>query len=389
MLPKAPTHRHGAAPQVQVDLSAIRANAEALARRLPTKKLMAVVKGDAYGHGLVESSRALISAGIDMLGVATLEEALELRAHGIPESVRILAWLYAPVGNDARIHDAIAARIDLSVGSVEHLTAVHGIAESCGCPARIHLEMDSGLGRGGTPMHAWQDLVRAAAELKSTRAITVIGLWTQLSYADAPEDPVNRLQLELFRRGEAVASAHGLRFETVHTSTSARALTRPASELYGDTVRIGLALFGVSPVSGSPAANWGLLPALSISAPIVQVKFLEAGTRIGYDENHRLHRDSHIGLVPLGYAAGIPKHAQGADTVSVLGRRRRIAGAVNMDQFLIDLGAEPVPVGTSATILGEDGTVTIDANDWGAAIGSFGDEIVVRLGGGLPRTYVS
>ncbi|MFJ4175233.1 alanine racemase [Microbacterium sp. NPDC089696] len=376
-------------PCARVDLSALRANVETVRKLLPSKRLMAIVKGDAYGHGLIESARTLVGAGVDALGVASLEEALELRSWGVSESVRILAWLYAPVHNDARIAEAIRARVDLSVGSMEHLEAVHRAAMSAGGPVRVHLEMDAGLGRGGAPLNEWDNLVRAAALYEATGAIQVAGLWTQLSYADAPEDPVNERQLAVFRRGEAAAQSYGLRFDTVHTSTSARALTRPTSELYGATIRIGLALFGVSPVSGIPAESWGLVPVLTVTAPIVQVKFLEAGTRIGYDEGHRLSRDSYIGLVPMGYADGIPKYLPRGAHVSVLGRRRPVAGAVNMDQFLIDLGAEPVPVGAVATILGTDGPVTIDANDWGAAIGSYGDEIVVRLGGGLARNYLA
>lgn len=374
-------------PCARIDLSALRANVETVRKLLPSKRLMAIVKGDAYGHGLIESARTLVTAGVDALGVASLKEALELRSWGVPESVRILTWLYAPVHNDARIAEAIRAQIDLSVGSMEHLAAVHRVATSAGELARIHLEMDTGLGRGGAPTSVWDELARAAALHEATGVIQVAGLWTQLSYADAPEDPVNERQLAAFRRGEAVAQSYGLRFEFVHTSTSARAFTRPASELYGDTVRIGLALFGVSPVSGTPAPSWGLSPVLTVTAPVVQVKFLEAGTRIGYDEGHRLSRDSYIGLVSMGYADGIPKYLPRGADVSVLGRRRPVAGAVNMDQFLIDLGAEPVPVGAVATILGTDGPVTIDANDWGAAIGSHGDEIVVRLGGGLSRAY--
>ncbi|WP_226534270.1 alanine racemase [Microbacterium paraoxydans] len=374
------------APRACVDLSALRRNADTVRKLLPSKRLMAVVKGDAYGHGLVESAMALVDAGVEALGVASLEEALELRDAGVPEAVRILAWLYAPVHNDARIAEAIRARIDLSVGSMEHLAAVHRAATSVGELVRVHLEMDTGLGRGGVQMSVWDDLARAAALHEASGAIRIVGLWTQLSYADAPEDPVNERQLAVFRRGEAVAQSYGLRFEAVHTSTSARALTRPTSELYGDTVRIGLALFGVSPVSGTSSHFWGLSPVLSVTAPIVQVKFLEAGARIGYDESHRLSRDGYIGLVPMGYADGVPKYlSRGAD-VSVRGRRHAVV-AVNMDQFLIDLGRDPVPVGAVATILGSDGAVTIDANDWGAAIGSYGDEIVVRFGAGLPRTY--
>lgn len=377
------------APSAVVNLSAIRHNVTAISARIPGKRMMGVVKGDAYGHGLIRSAETLVSCGIRSLGVATLDEAIALRAHGIPPEVSILAWLFTPSLNDPRIAAAIDAGIDLSAGSPEHLRCIDGIAQRLRQPARIHIEFDSGLGRGGIQSRSWPDFIRMAAGIQAAGTSVIVGLWTQLSYADSPEDERNTLQSDRFREAELRAREGGLRFETVHTSTSARALTRPVDELYGDTVRIGLSLFGVSPRAGIPASAWDLKPALAVQAPIAQVKWAKAGTHIGYDGNHRLQTDSYIGLIPLGYANGVPKSASGAATIIVAGKPRRIAGTVNMDQLMVELGADDIPVGTTATLLGTNGSATVDANDWGAAIHSYGDEIVVRFGGGVPRTYHS
>lgn len=375
-------------PEAVVDLAALAANVARLTTRVNGRRIMGVVKGDAYGHGLLPVARTLVDLGIDSLGVATLAEANRLRRGGVPARVRILAWLYSPSAELPELEEAVRSGVDLSVGSSEHLAAVAAVAARINRTAHVQLQFDSGLGRGGVEERDWADFITQVAVCRAAGRVEPVGLWTHLSFADVPNDRRNEEHLERFRLARAVAERAGLRFDTVHSASSARALTTEPDDRDGETVRIGLSLFGVSPIDGVAESAWGLEPVLTVRAPIVQVKRVTAGERVGYGQHHLVDHDGYIGLVPVGFADGVPKHAETAPVVLVGEERRVIAGTVNMDQFMVDLGADAVPPGTVVTILGRSvGGAVVSANDWGAAIGSFGDEIVTRLGSGLPRRY--
>jgi len=371
--------------QVTVDLSAVSDNVKALKKRSKAPFFMAVVKGNAYGHGLVEAARTAVAAGADWLGTAQLAEAIMLRKAGI--TVPILSWLYLASQTSAAIIEALENDVDVSLGSVSQLEVLAGAARRLGRPAVVHLELDSGLSRGGARMEDWAGLVTRARQAELEGTLRVRGVWTHLAWADVPAHPGNASAVAEFEDAVRLAHEAGLAPELRHVSSSANILDRP--EFHFDMVRAGLAIYGLAPADHLLPADFGLRPALSVTAPLVMVKKVPAGTGISYEHQAITYEPRYLGLIPLGYADGIPKGISGRPVVSIGGRRVPVIGKVCMDQFMVDLGpdAAGIEVGHTAVLFGDPAAGAASADDWGAAIGSHGDEIINRIAPRLPRSY--
>ena len=368
--------------EARIDLSAIRSNAAVLAERAPGAALMAVVKADGYGHGLVPSARAVLAGGAAWLGVAFLEEALALRSAGIDAPV--LAWLFAPSEDLA---PAVAADVDLGVYDLAELAAAQAAARGAGRTARVHLKADTGLSRGGATATDWPGLCAAAAEAQADGSVQVVGLWSHFAFADGgPDHPVNRRQAGVFAEALEVAARAGLAPEVRHLANSAATLTAPATHY--DLVRPGVALYGLSPVPqlGSPG-SFGLRPAMTLASTVALTKRVPAGAGVSYVHRYTTSRETTLALVPLGYADGVPRAGTDLLEVALGGRRRRVAGTVCMDQFLLDVGDDAVAAGDEVLLFGpgDDGEPT--AQEWADVLGTIDYEIVTRVGTRVPRTY--
>jgi alanine racemase len=364
-----------------VDLDAIAANTELLAHRSGSADVMAVVKADAYGHGLVPCARAALRGGATWLGVALLDEALQLRAAGVEAPV--LAWL---VGAGERWDAALDANVDLSISAPWVLEEITDAARVAGRAARVHLKVDSGLGRSGIPMQEWALLVEAARKAELDGTVEVVGIWSHLAYADAPGHPTIDRQLATFAEAVRNAESAGLSPHVRHLANSAAALTRP--DTHFDLTRPGLSVYGLSPLRDAPPSELGLRPAMSLRANLALVKRVGAGQGVSYQHRYVTNRDATLGLVPLGYADGIPRDATNVGPVLVGGRRRTIAGVVCMDQFMLDLDDDPLTAGDPVVLFGagDDGEPT--AQDWADATGTISYEIVTRIGQRVTRRYV-
>ena len=367
-----------------VDHAAIRANVERMRAVAGRAEVMAVVKADAYGHGILPVARTALAAGATWLGVAQLGEALGLRAAGV--TAPLLTWIYAP---GAPLADAVAAGIDVSAAAPWALEGLAAAAVRAGRPARVHLKADTGMGRGGARPEAWDGLVDHAARLAAEGTVDVVGVWSHLARGDEPEASTTAEQVAAFRAALAVVSRAGLRPAVRHLAASSGMLFHP--ETHFDLVRPGIALYGLSPAPdvASPV-DLGLRAAMRLEADVILTKDVPAGTRVGYGHTYATPEAGRLALLPLGYGDGIPRHAGSAGPVQLAGRRARIAGRVSMDQVVVDLGpgAEAAP-GDVAVLFGDarDGVPT--AEDWAAAAGTIGYEIVTRLGTRVPRTHVS
>lgn len=371
-----------------IDLQAISDNVATLAARARSAEVMAVVKGDAYGHGLLPSARAALAGGATWLGVAQLSEALELRAAGIDTAV--LAWLYAP---GAPLDRAVAADIDLSVAAPWALAEVVAASRATGKTARIHIKVDTGLGRGGVMPDEFDGLLDAALAAQAEGTCALVGVWSHLAWADAPDHPTVITQAEVFAEAIARAERRGARFEVRHLANSAATLTNRA--MHYDLVRPGLAVFGLSPVPRlAEAADLGLRPAMRVEASLTLVKRVAAGHGVSYGHAYVTPTDTVLGVVPLGYADGVPRHASGTryrlgGPVQVSGRRLGVAGRVCMDQFMVDLGPGATEVAGDPVVLfgsGADGEPT--AENWAHTVGTISYEIVSRIGVRVPREYL-
>jgi alanine racemase len=369
--------------RAEVDLDALRANVRSLRARVSGAALMAVVKADGYGHGAVACARAAKEAGAEWLGTATPEEALALRAAGLQG--RILCWLWAPGGP---WREAIAADLDVSVSDPWALREATGAARAEGRPARVHLKADTGLGRGGCQPADWPDLVAAALAAEQEGLIEVVGLWSHFACADEPEHPATDAQLARFREMVAYAEARGVDPEVRHIANSPALLTRP--DAHFDLVRAGIAVYGVSPGPelGS-AADLGLRPVMRLSADLILVKQVPGGHGVSYGHHYVTPGETTLGLVPAGYADGIPRHASGTGPVLAGGKLRTVAGRVAMDQFVVDLGGDRPEPGSEAVLFGAGDQGEPTAEDWAQACGTIAYEIVTRIGARVPRVYVN
>ncbi|MFJ2215676.1 alanine racemase [Streptomyces sp. NPDC101062] len=370
--------------RAEVDLAALRGNVRALRSRVGDGvAVMAVVKSDAYGHGMLPVARAARAAGATWLGTATPHEALALRAAGI--GGRVMCWLWTP-GDPWR--EGIEADLDMSVSGLWALREVTAAARAAGRPARIQLKADTGLGRNGCPPADWPELVGAALAAQAAGEVRVTGLWSHFACADEPGHPSIAAQLEVFHEVVTYAEKAGVEPEVRHIANSAAALTVPESSF--DLVRTGIALYGISPSPdlGTPE-DFGLRPVMTLSASVALVKQVPKGHGVSYGHHYVTPEETTLGLIPLGYADGIPRHASGRGPVQVGGVRRTVAGRVAMDQFVVDLGGDTPEAGATAVLFGPGDRGEPTAEDWAQAAGTIAYEIVTRIGSRVPRVYLN
>jgi alanine racemase len=364
--------------EVRVDLDAIRDNVATL-RASTTAEVMAVVKGDGYGHGMLPVARAALAGGATWLGGCTLDEALELRRGGI--TAPVLAWLLAP---GMPLHEGVTADVDLSAASIAQFDEVIAAAHQAQRTARLHLKLDTGLARGGATRDEWPVLLEAAAKAQADGEVEVVGVWSHFACADVPGHESIDRQLAAFAEGLTLAERYGIEPRYRHIANSAATLTRP--DAHYDLVRTGIAVYGLSPLPREYPT--GLRPAMTVRARVALTKRVPAGQGVSYGHTYFTTRETTLAQVPLGYADGVPRHASDVGPVSLGGKTRTIAGRVCMDQIVLDCGDDPVGPGDVATLFGpgDDGAPT--ATDWADAIGTINYEIVTRFGSPrVPRVY--
>ncbi len=364
--------------EIVVDLAAIRHNVRILRDLVRVDgpvQLMVVVKADGYGHGMVEVAEAARDAGADWLGVATIDEALALRAAG--DRGPLLCWLSAP-GDDFAA--AVAAGIHVTAYTVEELDEVAAVGG-----ARVQLKVDTGLSRGGAPRPAWEALFAAAAAHEASGRIEVSGIWSHFVASDEPVHPMNDAQEAAFREALALAGAAGLDPEVTHLANSAAAILRPSSHF--DLVRCGIAAYGLDPAPGT-TPRIGLRPAMTARARLVMSKPLAAGDGVSYGHTWVAEHDTTVGVVPAGYGDGVPRAAGNAASVWVGDSPRPVRGRVCMDHLVVDLHGELPPPGTEVVLFGTGERGEPTAQDWADAVGTISYDVVTRLGGRFVRRHV-
>ncbi len=354
-------------------LDAISSNVATMAAVAGGVPVMVVVKADGYGHGAVPAARAALAGGASWLGVADLDEALALRAAGIAEP--ILAWLHDPAVDFGA---AVAAGIDIGVNYLDQLDRV----AATGRGANVQLKVDSGLSRNGASPAEWDAFFAAAAAHERAGRIRVRGIWSHLANAGVAPDAS---QLGVFRSALDAARAAGLTPDVVHLAASEAIVGFPEARF--GLVRLGLAAYGLAAWPEGAAPTVTLTPAMELSASIVSVKRAPAGSGVSYGFDYRTTRETTLALVPLGYADGVPRHASGTGPVAINGHRYRVAGRIAMDQFVVDVGDNPVEVGDRAVLFGDPVTGAPTVDDWATAAGTINYEIVTRIGARVHRRY--
>lgn len=361
--------------ETRISLTAIAANTALIKKMVAPAKLMCVVKADAYNHGAVQAARVMEENGADQFGVATIDEALELRAGGITRP--ILCWIWSTTQENKAIA-AIEAGIDLAVVSIAHARLVSELSLRI-APTRVTVKVDTGLHRSGVDEKDWEEVFTM---LRDAEGVEVTGIFSHLACADEVDNPYNDLQADTFRRAIACGRKLGLDLPINHLSNSPATLTRP--DLRFDMVRPGIALYGLEPVAGY---DHGLQEAMSWVGKVTVVKPIRKGETTSYSRTWAAPEDGFTAVVPAGYADGLPRAAQGHLQVTIDGHHYPQVGRVCMDQFVIFLGKNEhgVAPGDEAVIFGPDG---VSSTVLAEAMGTINYELVCRPTGRTRRVVI-
>ena len=370
----------GVLAEAVVDLGAIGRNVRVLREHAGGAQVMAVVKADGYGHGATQVARTALAAGAAELGVATVDEALALRADGI--TAPVLAWLHRP-GID--FGPAVLADVEIAVSSVRQLDELVDAVRRTGRTAAVTVKVDTGLNRNGVAAGDYPSMLTALRQAVAEDAVRLRGLMSHMVYADEPDNPINNVQAQRFTEMAQQARNQGLRFELAHLANSSATMSRP--DLAFDMVRPGVAVYGLSPV---PAlGDMGLVPAMTVKCAVALVKPIRAGEGVSYGHTWIAERDTTVGLLPIGYADGVFRALGGRLDVLINGRRRPGVGRICMDQFVVDLGPGNVDVaeGDEAILFGSGARGEPTAQDWADLLGTIHYEVVTSPRGRITRTY--
>jgi alanine racemase len=367
----------------RIDLGALAHNVRTIKEHVGGRKVMVVVKADAYGHGLVKCGQAAVNAGADYLGVALLEEAVALREGNVPGP--ILAWLNTP--ND-RFTECIARDIDLAVNSIASLKAIANSAYSVDRIARVHVKVDTGLSRNGVLLSELPELIGALRKAQDEGTVNVVGVMSHFAYADEPSNPTIASQIEEFKTAVDLLETAGFDLEVRHLANSAATLGLPHT--YFDMVRPGVAVYGVSPgAEVGNATDFNLKPVMTLTSVVSLLKEVPAGTGVSYAHQYHTTQDTTLALIPAGYADGIPRSATNKGPVLVAGETRRVAGRVCMDQFLLDVGGLNLKLGDEVVLFGDPERGEPSVEDWADAAGTISYEIITRIGPRVHREFLN
>jgi len=366
--------------RAEVDLGALRFNIDQIRKKIGSQtKVMAVVKANAYGHGIVEVAKAAVGFGVDSLGVAYPEEGLLLRQNGIVAPVVVLA---------GTVPDQAGACVDcdleLAVPSVDIARCVDDAAQRRKRKAKVHLKIDTGMERIG--VHA-EDASRFAKDVAALGHVEIVGIFTHFATADEADKMFALRQLERFQKAVDGTKAMGIEIPLRHIANSGAILDMPETCL--DMVRPGLILYGIYP-SKETSESLPLKPVMALRSRVVFVKEVPPNTSISYGREYITSRATRIATVPIGYADGYSRLLTNKSEVLIHGRRYRIVGVICMDQFMVDIGeSADITVGDDVTLIGRDGTECITAWELADRMNTIPYEILCAVSARVPRVYTN
>jgi alanine racemase len=377
-LSRAEVEERGHGVWAEIDLGAIRHNIDQLRATAPHSEVMGVVKGYAYGHGNPAAARAMLEAGASRLGTARVAEALHLRDAGITAPIHV--FTEPPPRSAATM---LSYDLTPTVYSEAFAASLSREAVAGGRRIGVHVKVDTGMHRVGIMASDLRDAMRA---LKALDGIAIEGAWSHFAVADLPGHSFTKRQFELFNElvVEIEKAIGPVRYK--HMANSAATLSMPESHL--DIVRPGVAAYGLWP-GPHLVDSADLRPALSLRARINASKIVPAGERLSYGLRYELERDGRIVTVPAGYADGYDRGLSGSADVLIEGKRHRVSGMVCMDQFLVDVGSDPIDIGAAVTLIGSDGAEHISAEELAGVIGTINYEITTRIASRVPRVYLN
>ena len=366
-----------------ISTEAIRRNFDSV-RAIAGVEAMAVVKADSYGHGVAHIAPVLREHGVKWLGVALPSEAVALRSAG--DAGNILAWLSTP--GDPHLADCVELGVDLSVSSIREFNEIDAAALSHNAIANIHIKIDTGLSRNGIGISDLESLIPL---VKQSKNVHVRGVWSHLASADHEDVTYSQnsvaQQIAVFEAAIELLTANGITPDIRHLANTAGALWHPNSRY--DLVRVGIGMYGLSPNSlRETAAELGLVPAMHVQATLSNTKTIPAGAGVSYSHTWVASSPTQIGLVPIGYADGIPRNLGNNIEFAIDGVRVNQIGTIAMDQCVVDLSGVPdIEPGAVVDLFGAGSCGELTADDWAQRMNTVGYEIITRIGTRVPKEY--
>lgn len=362
---------------IEIDLDAVEHNVRQIADRIAPAALCAVVKADAYGHGDIPVAESALAGGASWLAVALVEEGVRLREADIDVPILVLS---EPQLDE--VHALVGHGLIPTVYRSEFASEVGREAVVQGAsPYPVHLKLDTGMHRVGTPP---VDAFELARQIHSDDRLVLQGLSTHFSVADEDLEYTRRQNTALVLFGEALQD-EGIAVKVMHAANTAAALDLP--EARHDMCRIGLGIYGLRPAPGS-GGDLDLRPAMRVVSHVGYVRELPEAARPSYGRIRALRKAGQVATVPIGYADGVSRSLSRSATVLINGRRYRFAGQVTMDMVVVDVGDGDVDVGDEVVLLGRQGHDEITADEWANDLGTINYEIVCHFGPRLPRRHV-
>ena len=364
---------------IEVDLDAVAHNAQAIKAHIgPHVHLIAVVKANAYGHGMVEVARTALQHGASWLAVGRVDEGIALRDAGITAPILVMG--YTLPGD---IEDAVVRALTLTVADLASVEAVSTLARRLGRIIPVHIKVDTGMGRFGVLP---DEVLPFVARVSALSGVWIEGLFTHFAVADLADKEYTWHQFRVFQRVRVELEAAQYQIPVYHVANSAAMLDLP--EMHLDAVRVGIALYGLPP-SGEVATTVPLRPALSLKSHVARVRTLPAGSSISYGRTYITQRDTPVALVPVGYGDGYHRVLSNRGMVLINGRRAPIVGRICMDQFVVDISqVGPVELNSEVVLIGRQGDECITAEEVATWAETINYEIVTGLSPRVPRLYV-
>jgi alanine racemase len=364
---------------VEIDRSALKYNVRQIRSLLSANTaIMAVVKADAYGHGAIDIAKTVVAEGVEWLAVATVTEGIELRQAGIVAPILILG----AVNSDVQVWEIVKWSLQPTLCNIEQATLISKAIAILqpSLPLTVHLKLDTGMSRLGAN---WQQAVAFFSEVAALPYLQIGSLYSHLATADEVDPTVMEMQLDRFRQALAAIELAGYVLPLLHLANSAGILA--SDRLHYQLVRPGLLLYGLCPAPHL-RSKIDLRPVLSVKARVTQVKDIPAGTGVSYGYRFIADRDLRLAVVGIGYADGIPRRLSDRLQVAIRGRLVPQIGSITMDQIMLDVSQiADLQVGEIVTILGEDGTVQMTADDWANELETISWEILCGFKHRLPR----
>lgn len=367
---------------VEIDLEALAHNVKQVKRLLALKTdLMAVVKADAYGHGAVTVAQAVLQAGATWLGVATIPEGIELREAGIEAPILLLGATNTAEQIRAIAHWNLQPTLCTPKQALVFSETMADLGTAT--PLPVHLKLDTGMSRLGTP---WQETTEFVQLVHRLPQLSIASIYSHLATAESLDRTVVNQQHQRFEKAIAEIRQAGITPPRLHLANSAGTLTNPA--LHYDLVRVGLAMYGLYPAPHLKSVL-NLKPVLQVKARVTQVKTIQPGTGVSYGHRFVADREMQIAVVAIGYADGIPRNLSNQMSVLIQGQRVPQIGAITMDQLMLDVSqVRNLQDGDVVTILGQDGEQFISADDWANSLNTISWEILCSFKHRLPRVAI-